>query len=300
MTHVVHAIGHLKLNVTDPDAVSHDATEILGLRVTYRDAGQTWLSSNGRKVELVLLHAKENSAHTIGLEALTVEAVRAAAGRVTAAGCRVLSAHPSLDCMVAGVTFATPEGLRLEIHTPNRDDIYERRHRTTGIGVNRIDHMNIITPDPAATRMQLEAIGGMRLSEQLVDDSLSWMYGGNRQHHILGLVKGPVGLHHYSFEVLEFNQYLRLGDTLDRFGRQLMWGPGRHRPGDNTYAYYTDASGAMIECAGGMALVADDENHVPKVITNLARPGNVREMNVWGTPAPPEWRAHHFPFAAIG
>jgi catechol 2,3-dioxygenase-like lactoylglutathione lyase family enzyme len=296
MTHVVHAIGHLKLNVTDPDAVSHDATEILGLRVTYRDAGQTWLSSNGRKVELVLLHAKENSAHTIGLEALTVEAVRAAAGRVTAAGCRVLSAHPSLDCMVAGVTFATPEGLRLEIHTPIRDDIYERRHRTTGIGVNRIDHMNIITPDPAATRMQLEAIGGMRLSEQLVDDSLSWMYGGNRQHHILGLVKGPVGLHHYSFEVLEFNQYLRLGDTLDRFGRQLMWGPGRHRPGDNTYAYYTDASGAMIECAGGMALVADDENHVPKVITNLARPGNVREMNVWGTPAPQEWREFHFKF----
>jgi hypothetical protein len=28
----------------------------------------------------------------------------------------------------------------------------------------------------------------MRLSERLVNDSLSWMYGGNRQHHILGIV----------------------------------------------------------------------------------------------------------------
>jgi hypothetical protein len=300
MAHLVHAIGHLKLNVVDPEAVIHDATEVLGLHVTHRDAGQTWLSSNGRKAELVLLHAGENSTHTIGLEALTVEAVRAAEARIAEAGCRILSAAPSLDCMAAGVTFATPEGLRFEIHTPIRNGIYDRRHRTAGIGVNRMDHMNLTTPDPIATRAQLEVIGGMKLSERLVDDSLTWMYGGNRQHHILGLVKGKVGLHHYSFEVLEFNQYLRLGDTLDRLGKQMLWGPGRHRPGDNTYAYYADASGAMIECAGGMALVADDDTYVPNVITNLARPGNVREMNVWGTPAPPEWRGFHFPFAAIG
>jgi catechol 2,3-dioxygenase-like lactoylglutathione lyase family enzyme len=162
-----------------------------------------------------------------------------------------------------------------------------------------MDHMNLITPDPTATRAQLEAIGGMRLSERMVDDSLSWMYGGNRQHHILGLVKGKAGLHHYSFEVHEFSTYLRLGDTLDRFGKQILWGPGRHRPGDNTYAYYTDASGAMIECSGGMSLIADDETFTPNVITTLERPGNVRVMNVWGTPAPLEWRTFHFPFAAI-
>ncbi len=300
MTHIAHAVGHLKVNVTDPDAVIRDATEILGLHVTHRDHGQTWLSSNGRAAELVLVHSDENSTHTIALEALTVDAVRAAEARVEAAGCRILSTAPSLGCVAAGVTFATPEGLRFEIHTPVRDEIYGRRHATSGVAPNRMDHMNLITPDPAATRTQLEAIAGMKLSERLVDDSLSWMYGGNRQHHILGLVKGKVGLHHYSFEFAEFNQYLRLGDTLDRFNKEMLWGPGRHRPGDNTYAYYTDASGAMIECAGQMALVADDETFTPNVITNLERPGNVRQMNVWGTPAPLEWRTFHFPFTAIG
>jgi catechol 2,3-dioxygenase-like lactoylglutathione lyase family enzyme len=182
MVHLVHAIGHLKLNVADPEAVIRDATEILGLRVTHRDAGQAWLSSNGRKAELVLVHAAETSAHTIGLEALGVEAVRAAEARIAAAGCRILSASPSLGCMAAGVTFATPEGLRFEIHTPIRDGIAERRRATAGVGPNRMDHMNLITPDPVSTRTQLEAIGGLRLSERLVDDSLSWMYGGNRQH----------------------------------------------------------------------------------------------------------------------
>jgi hypothetical protein len=145
--------------------------------------------------------------------------------------------------------------------------------------------------------MQLERIGGLKLSERMVNDSLSWMYGGNRQHHILGLVKGVVGLHHYSFEMPDFTAYLKLGDLLDRAGKQLLWGPGRHRPGDNTYAYYVDASGAMVECSGNMAVIADDASHVPNVITNLERPGNVREMNVWGTPAPQEWREFHFPFA---
>lgn len=300
MTHIVHAVGHMKVNVSDPDAVIRDATDILGLHVTHRSEQEAWLSSNGRAAELVLVTSSENSAHTIGLEALTPELVEDAASRVAAAGCTILSREPGLDCIASGVTFSTPEGLRFEIHTPVRNKTYGRRYDTVGVGPNRIDHINLITPDPAATRLQLEQIAGMRLSERLVNDSLSWMFGGNRQHHLLGLVNGSAaGLHHVSFEFLEFNQYLRLGDILDRHGKQLMWGPGRHRPGDNTYAYYTDASGMMIECSGVMAHIADDADFVPNVITNLERPGNVRDMNVWGTPAPLEWREYFHPFAKI-
>lgn len=297
--HLVHALGHIKINTTDVDGVIRDATEILGLHVTHRDANEVWLSSNGRAAELVAIRADNNSAHTIGLEALTVDAVRDAESRIEGAGCRILSREPSMACIKAGVTFATPEGLRFEIHTPVRNQIYDRRHPTFGVGPSRMDHANLITPDPEATRRQLSEIGGLKLSERIVNDSLSWMYAGNRQHHILGIVRGAVGLHHYSFEFNEFNDYLKLGDLLDRADKQMLWGPGRHRPGDNTYAYYTDASGAMVECSSQMALVADDADFTPNVITNLARPGNVRSMNVWGTPAPLEWREYHFPFATI-
>ena len=299
MPHLVHAIGHVKINTRVTEAVVQDATEILGLQTAYSDQAQTWLSSNGRAAELVLLRSEENATHTIGLEALTVDAVREVEARIEQAGCRIVSREPSLTCMAAGVTFATPEGLRFEVHTPVQDNIYGRRYPTHGVGPNRMDHLNLTSPDPVATRGQLEQICGLRVSERMVDDSLSWMYGGNRQHHILGIVRGKPGLHHYSFEFREFNDYLKLGDLLDRHDKQMMWGPGRHRPGDNTYAYYTDASGAMIECSGSMALVADDASFVPNVITNLERPGNVRCMNVWGTPAPLEWRQHHFPFTAI-
>lgn len=300
MLHLVHAIGHVKINTNVADAVAREAQEVLGLRVAYTDPHQIWLSSNGRFAELVLLRSNENSAHTIGLEALTVEAVREADSMVERAGCRVLSREPSLSCMAAGVTFATPEGLRFEIHTPIHSELYKRRYPTHGVGPARMDHLNLISPNPVATCRQLEEIGGMRVSERMVDDSLTWMYAGNRQHHILGVVRGNVGLHHYSFELRDFGDYLRLGDLLDKVGKEMTWGPGRHRPGDNTYAYYLDPSGAMIECSGEMALIADDNAFEPIQITQLQRPHNVRRMNVWGTPAPIEWRQHNFPFAKIG
>lgn len=300
MAHLVHAVGHIKINSSDPSAMVKDATEVLGLRATHADSKQIWLSSNGRKAELVVVHADENSAHTIGLEALSVDAVRQVEARIEGAGCTVLSSEPSLSCMDAGVTFSTPEGLRFEVHSPIRDDMYNPRYDTVGVGPRRIDHINLITPDPAATLAQLTAIGGMKMSEKMVNDALTWLYGGNRQHHILGLVKGnKAGVHHYSFEFPEFNMYCELGDILDRNDRQLIWGPGRHRPGDNTYAYYYDPAGCIVECSGPMSVVAEDANFEPRLITNLERPGNVRDMNVWGTPAPLEWREHFFPFANI-
>jgi catechol 2,3-dioxygenase len=155
MPHLVNAIGHVKINTTATEAVVRDATEILGLQVTHSDDRQTWLSSNGRAAELVLIRAHENATHTIGLEALTVEAVREVESRVEGAGCRILSREPSLNCMVAGVTFATPEGLRFEVHTPTRDKIYGRRYPTHGVGPNRMDHLNLTSPDPTAARDDL-------------------------------------------------------------------------------------------------------------------------------------------------
>lgn len=300
MVHLVHALGHIKLNTAKMDELVRDATDILGLRVTKESAESVWLSANGRQAELVLVSSRENSCHTIGLEALTEDAVKAAASRIESAGCTVLSEVPSLECCRAGLTFKTPEGLRFEIHTPVRDEMYSPRHKSRGVGPRRIDHANLISPAPAETRAQLTAIAGMQLSERMVNDGLSWMYGGNRQHHILGVVKGTApGLHHYSFEFPEFNMYCRLGDILDQHGREIMWGPGRHRPGDNTYAYYVDSSGCIVECSGPMATVADDVGFEPRVITNLKRPDNVRDMNVWGSPAPLEWREHFFPFQSL-
>lgn len=178
--------------------------------------------------------------------------------------------------------------------------MHRTRYATNGVGPRRFDHMNLPTPDPPATQRRLNAIGGLRMSGKIAHDSLASMYGGDRQHHITGLVKGPAaGLRHYSFEFPDFNMHRRLGGVLDRHDRQIMRGPGRHRPGDAASACYGDSAGCIVECSGPMATTADDADFAPRIITNLARPGNLRDMNVWGSPAPLERREHFFPVMAL-
>lgn len=298
MSYLVNAIGHVQLNVVDVDALVKESTDVLGLHVTNREGDTVWLSSSGRKAELVLHKADENSVRSIGFDALSSETVREAASRVEAAGCRLVSEKPSLGCCEAGITFVTPQGHVIEVHTPIDDETYGRRTFTLGVGALRLDHVNLTSPEPAETRGHFEQIMGLKLSERMVDDGLSWMRAANRLHHCVGIVRGPTGLHHYSFEIAEFADYCQLGDRLDTIGKEIIWGPGRHRPGDNTYAYYIDSCGAMVELAGGMAMIHDDARYEPNVITALKRPENVRVMNVWGTPAPQPWLQHKFPWGA--
>lgn len=296
MSYLVNAIGHVQLNVVNVDALVKESMDVLGLHVTSREGDTVWLSSSGRKAELVLHKADENSVRSIGFDALSADTVREAASRVEAAGCRLISEKPSLGCCEAGITFVTPQGHVIEVHTPIEDETYGRRTFTQGIGALRLDHVNLTSPEPVETRAHFEQIMGLKLSERMVDDGLSWMRAANRLHHCVGIVRGPTGLHHYSFEIAEFGDYCQLGDRLDTVGKEIVWGPGRHRPGDNTYAYYIDACGAMVELAGGMAMIHDDARYEPNVITALKRPENVRVMNVWGTPAPQPWLQHKFPW----
>ena len=299
MNYLANAIGHVQINVTDLDACVRDATDVLGLRITNTERNSVWLSSNGRSAELVLHLAAANATRLIAFEALSPEAVDEARHRLDHFGCKLVSTEPSLACARAGIVFSTPEGLLFELHTPVPDDVSKRRWATTGIRPSRIDHVNITSPDPVKTRERLEGVLGLMLSERMVDDGLSWMRGGNRQHHILGIVRGTPGLHHYAFELPDFQDYMQIGDSLDLLERQLVWGPGRHRPGDNIFAYYLDPSGAMVELSSGMSIVADDSDYVAPVITQLKRPDNVRRMNSWGPPAPQPWLEHRFPFAPI-
>ena len=246
MAFLINAIGYVRLNVRDLNAAKSDATDVLGLHETGDAAGMVMMSSNGRRAELILQQSSENSCQCIGLEAVSADAVGEIAARIRTHGGRIISRTPSLSFVQAAVTFATPEGHVIEAHTPIPDDLYKRRWAVAGVGPSRIDHLNISTPIPGENRAFMAGALGLRLSEHLQDNNLSWMRGANSQHHILSIVRGATGLHHYAWEFAEFNDFQTLGDVLDRNGRQLMWGPGRHRPGDNIYAYYLDVNGAIV------------------------------------------------------
>jgi hypothetical protein len=87
------------------------------------------------------------------------------------------------------------------------------------------------------------------------------------------------------------------GDTLDRIGRQFLWGPGRHGCGDNIAIYSFDVAGAMVEHYCEMQLIFDDDEWQPRQWSF----DDYRNVNTWGPMPDPASYENGIPIAtAVG
>ncbi len=85
-----------------------------------------------------------------------------------------------------------------------------------------------------------------------------------RNHHILAISEGPhVSLNHISFEMRGLDEFMRGTGRLIRSGSAPLWGPGRHGAGDNTFSYFADATGNVVEYTTELETV-DDDTWVPR------------------------------------
>lgn len=97
----------------------------------------------------------------------------------------------------------------------------------------------------------------------------------NHEHHTLGVFfQNRTGLDHHSYEAGTFDA---LKDWCDRFGDRhikLDWGPGRHGPGNNLFAFITDPDGNWIEISAELEVVYDRPVKTWK--------HEERTLNLWG------------------
>lgn len=292
MEPLVHRLGYIALDVADLDACVEDAIQIAGVAVVERTPERALLTSNARHAEVVMHKAESNACRAVGLEVRERSAIAEATRRAREAGLAVLTERPSLEAIDAAVTIMTSEGHVIEVHTPMPRD-RPVRHPGPGIHPRCLDHVNLSAQNPEKIVGELERVLGLRLSERTPGWELTWMRAGDGRHHTVGCLRGPSGIHHYSWEFADFADFKRLGDVLDTFGRTLAWGPGRHGAGDNIFAYYVDAGGFMVENTSEMELISD-----PDFVARVSDLANVKVVNRWGLRPSPEWLAHFSSFAA--
>lgn len=81
----------------------------------------------------------------------------------------------------------------------------------------------------------------------------------NRSHHAIAFSRaGYASLNHIAFEMEDIDGVMRgIGRMRDQ-GAAPAWGPGRHGPGDNVFAYFIAPFGAVIEFSTATNLVDDD------------------------------------------
>ena len=97
----------------------------------------------------------------------------------------------------------------------------------------------------------------------------------NHQHHTVACFKSDrVGVDHHSYEAGEWNT---IRDWCDHFASnniELMWGPGRHGPGNNLFVFIEDPDGNWIEISAELEIIQD------RLIKDW--PQEEKTLNLWG------------------
>ena len=163
-----------------------------------------------------------------------------------------------------GLRFFDLDGRTVEVSA----DVATRQHRKIeereSIPV-RLSHVVLNSTDPDATARWYSDTLGFRLSDTLAGPETGTVMNFmrcNPRHHSVAFARGPhVSLHHVSFELRGIDEFMRGTGRVLRSGTRMVWGPGRHLAGANTFAYFLDPQNNTIEYTTELAELDEDTWH---------------------------------------
>lgn len=139
-------------------------------------------------------------------------------------------------------------------------------------------HLTFATFDVEAFQEFFHGKLGFALSDRVVhpDGRLATCFvRSNHEHHTLACFKSNrQGVDHHSYEA---GDWTVIRDWCDRFaakGIPLMWGPGRHGPGNNLFIFIEDPDRNWIEISAELEVVHD------RPVKDW--PQEPRTLNLWG------------------
>lgn len=270
------AVSHIGFRVPDvPAAVQFYAT-VLGLVVQEElpDGGARLGWGTGHHV--VDLVPGEKALDHIAFEVRDAGGLDAIAARLSS--CTELDEsyvdHPLGK--VRGISTIDPDGNTVHFHSA----VYRQGENAADTGRRPIKYQHVTLATSDVARMAEFYVGtvGFRISDQLADGGFAWLRS-NRDHHTLAVVgSGQRGLDHYSYDLAEWEDFKAWCDRLTDIGVDVVWGPGRHGPGNNLFVFFDDPAGNHIELSAEMEKFHDDRvEYVPRRWEPVPN-----SVNLWG------------------
>lgn len=242
----------IELNTPDAAAAAAFLTDIWGMAEAEHRGPSVYLRGSGELPYLVAL--TEAEAPSIRSVTFTGEAaeVRALAERAKAkaAPCRdVVSNDPGGG---QGIEVGLPEGEIIRfLHSAGTVAPIEGRDLPV-----QLTHVVMNSIDAEATGDFAEAVLGFRVSDRTKG---MVFVRCNQAHHSIAFARaGTASLNHIAFEMEDVDAVMRGIGRLRDQGRTPAWGPGRHGPGANVFAYFIAPFGAVVEFSTAVETVPDD------------------------------------------
>ena len=210
--------------------------------------GVSWLKTHGHdEHHVVRLHQTDaDCTEVIAMAADTRADVEALRDKVADAGCAIIHEPRELDAPGGGYGFRffCPDGLPYEISCDVEKLDKREMQPWEGLPV-RISHVVMHSPDhQAAVRFFVDVLG-FKISDWLGD--FMCFLRCNDAHHRIGFLPGPACLNHVAYDVRTVDDMMRGTARLGKRGTEVIWGPGRHTAGNNTFSYFCTPAGFAVE-----------------------------------------------------
>jgi len=281
-------LRHVDLAVPDYAKQREFYTTMWGLTPVAEDGDVVFLAAEGSPEHYTVRLRKDvdKRLDLVSYGVATRADVETLAQQVATDGVTIVSEPGDLQTPGGGYGFRffDCDGRTIEISA----DVSSRQHRrieeNEAIPV-RLSHVVVNSTDVNRTQAFYEKHLGFALSDTLthpfVGELMKFMRC-NPQHHSLAIAKGPhTSLHHLSFEMRGLDEYMRGTGRLLRGGTKMIWGPGRHLAGDNTFSYFIDPHGNTVEYTTELEMLDEDTWH-----PSLYDVSDLSVQDQWGTANP--------------
>jgi catechol 2,3-dioxygenase len=190
-----------------------------------------------------------------------------------------------------------------EYHEPSDDQApalknQPQRMSTRGVGVRRLDHINVWCRDIDENSAYMVETLGFRVSEQVVGDDGrlvgSWLHVTPKSYDLAYGRVDPAGvggrLHHVAFAVDAREYVMRAADVFLDVGIRIECGPAKHAVQQTCFLYAFEPGGNRIEViTDGRLLLAPDWPAVTWTMEERLR------GQAWGTLMPESWFTYATP-----
>jgi len=277
----VSDLRSVALNVPDLKQAEEFYTRTWLLQVAARESDALYLRGSGREHHILSLHrAAKPALRHIAFRVRSAGSLDAIAGEAVAAGGRVVSGVSKSTDPAGGsaLIVADPQGrvLRFVHGDVTHDDAGE-----TPLQPIRLSHVVLNSNAVDRDRVFFEQVLKLTLSDRT---RIMAFLRCNSDHHCLALADGEgPSLNHIAFLMRDLDGVMRGGGRLADAGFPIVWGPGRHGPGNNLFNYFIDPFGFVIEYTAEVQQV-DDSYRTGGPEDWKWPPGRIDH---WGISAPP-------------
>jgi catechol 2,3-dioxygenase len=308
--HDIAHLGHVEMLTPKPEESLKFFVDVLGMTESGRKGDSVYLRGwDDYEHHSLLLTASKTSG--LGHYAFRAASPQALQRRVDAIEKTGLGTGWKDDSVGHGPAycFTDPDNHNMELYyetewyQPSAEDKpalknQASRYSDRGVGVRRLDHINILASDVKSTRIFFQEVLGGLLSEQIIFDDgsekASWITFTNKSYDV-AISEDWTGskgrLHHFTYAVDSREAILRAADICLEHGVFIETGPHKHAINQTFFLYMYEPGGNRFEIANAGARLILAPDWKPIIWSQAER----IKGQAWGLPTIPTFHTHGTP-----